>query len=102
MFSRLLILTACLLLSLPSASQAQKSFQEISEETNYKLVKLFGSGGFRGVVAYGTGIVISEDGYILTVASQMLNTSELRVHMADGRKHIARCWSRSPRSTWPC
>ena len=59
---------------------------DVSTAVNEKLVKLFGAGGFRGVVNYGTGILVSPDGHILTVASQMLETSELVVHLSDGRK----------------
>ncbi|HEY8503249.1 MAG TPA: trypsin-like peptidase domain-containing protein [Gemmataceae bacterium] len=71
-------------------ARAQSSFHEVTQEVNDKLVKLFGSGGFSGVAAYGTGIIISPDGYVLTVASQMLDTSDLRVHLSDGRRHKAR------------
>ncbi len=77
----------CLTMGVLSPSAwAQKSFEEVSTEVNRKVVKLFGSGGFRGVVAYGSGIIISPDGYVLTVASQMLNTPDLRVHLYDGRR----------------
>lgn len=59
---------------------------EVADEVNQKLVKLFGSGGFRGIANYGTGILISPDGHILTVASPMLDTAELIVHLSDGRR----------------
>ncbi len=65
---------------------AQAPFHEVSRQVNQKLVKVFGSGGFRGLVAYGTGIVVSPDGYALTVASHILDTPELRVHLYDGRR----------------
>jgi serine protease Do len=50
------------------------------------VVKLYGGGGFGGVNSYGTGVVISADGYILTVASPLLDTSDLIVHLYDGRR----------------
>src|SRR5437016_2465882 len=62
------------------------SMARVSEEVNQKMVKLFGSGGYKGISAYGTGIVISPDGFILTVATPMLDTSELLVHLSDGRR----------------
>jgi S1-C subfamily serine protease len=65
---------------------AADPFHKTVEDVNSKLVKLFGSGGFRGVAAYGTGIVVSPDGHILTAASQLLDTSELVVHLSDGRR----------------
>src|SRR5688572_21578109 len=75
---------AVALLTRPSA--ASEPFHQVADEVNQKLVKLFGSGGFRGIANYGTGILISPDGHILTVASQLLDTSELIVHLSDGRR----------------
>ena len=69
-----------------NAVHAADPIPDVSTAVNEKLVKLFGAGGFRGVVNYGTGILISADGHILTVANQMLETSELVVHLSDGRK----------------
>jgi serine protease Do len=69
---------------------AQAPFSQVSQEVNQKLVKLFGSGGFRGLASYGTGILVSRDGYILTVANHILDTSDLRVHLYDGRRMRAK------------
>jgi serine protease Do len=69
---------------------AQAPFHDVSRQVNPKLVKVFGSGGFRGLVAYGTGIVVSPDGYVLTASSHLLDTQELRVHLYDGRRAMAK------------
>jgi serine protease Do len=53
-------------------------------------VKLFGAGGFQGLPSYGTGVIVSPDGFVLTVASQMLVTQDLRVHLHDGRRFHAK------------
>src|SRR5438093_3620894 len=74
-----------LLLAVP-AVPADDSFAAVSEQVNQKVVKLFGSGGFTGLVSYGTGVLVSPDGYILTVAGHMLDTQDLRVHLSDGRR----------------
>lgn len=66
--------------------RADESFDKVAREVNTKHVKLYGSGGFKGIASYGTGIVISPDGYVLTVNSQMLDTPDLRVHLFDGRR----------------
>jgi serine protease Do len=79
-----LTLTVGLLVTAPVA--AQTTFHDIGKQVNPKLVKVFGSGGFRGLVAYGTGIVVSPDGYVLTIASHLLDTPDLRVHLYDGRR----------------
>jgi serine protease Do len=68
------------------AQTAPVTLAGVAEEVNRKMVKLFGSGGFRGLNSYGTGIVVSADGYVLTVASPLLDTSDLVVHLADGRR----------------
>ena len=80
-----------ILLSLAGAAVAQSPFGETAREVNKKLVKVYGSGGFRGLPEYGTGILISPNGYILTVNNHILAVSvNLRVHLADGRYYDAR------------
>jgi serine protease Do len=69
-----------------SPARGEESFSTLTEKVNQKTVKVFGSGGFAGLVSYGTGALVSPDGYILTVASHMLDTQELRVHLPDGRR----------------
>ena len=74
-----------------SASRAADGpFDKVSVEVNNKMVKLFGSGGFKGLTSYGTGIIVSSQGHILTVANQLLDTQDLRVHLADGRRYRAK------------
>ena len=70
--------------SVPAA--AAEPVAKVADAVNEKMVKVFGSGGFRGVTNYSTGILVSADGDILTVASQTLDTSELIIHLYDGRK----------------
>jgi serine protease Do len=66
------------------------SFAALAEKVNPKVVKLFGTGGFTGLASYGTGVLVSPDGYILTVASHLLDTQDLRVHLHDGRRFHAK------------
>ena len=81
-----LLTTLALFAFLSSQAEAVEPFRIVSERVNQKLVKLFGAGGFRGVTNYGTGIIISPQGHLLTTASHMLDTSELIAHLADGRR----------------
>src|SRR5688500_12763617 len=80
------VLSLAGLLLAAGSSTAQEPFEKTAHEVNQKLVKLFGSGGFRGLTSYGSGIIVSPNGHILTVATQLLDTQDLRVHLADGRR----------------
>jgi serine protease Do len=77
-------LIGCLVLT--GSAPAQAPFHEVGRQVNQKLVKVYGSGGFRGLVDYGTGIVLTADGFVLTAASHLLDTQELRCHLYDGRR----------------
>jgi serine protease Do len=54
------------------------------------MVKLFGAGGLSGMHAYGTGVLVSADGYVLTAAGPLLDTSDMLVHLYDGRRYTAK------------
>lgn len=87
------VLSAVVLASLSTAVAAQPlsaTLATVTEEVNRKMVKLFGSGGFQGLNSYGTGILVSPDGYVLTVASPLLDSGDLLVHLFDGRRLIAK------------
>jgi S1-C subfamily serine protease len=81
---------ALALLLFAGAARAEESFADVAEKVNNKLVKVFGAGGFLGIPSYGTGILVSGDGHILTVATQMLETRDLRVHLANGERYHAK------------
>lgn len=53
-------------------------------------MKIFGSGGLRGLEAYQTGILISENGYILTAWSYVLDSEGTRVLTHDGERFDAK------------
>src|SRR5262245_2961579 len=78
------------LFGLVSGARAQDSFAGVSDKVNNKLVKIFVAGGFLSIPPYGTGILVSPDGHILTVASQMLETRDLRIHLANGDRYHAK------------
>jgi len=83
---RTFIVAAAVVAFAPARAPAADSFARVCEEVNKKTVKLFGAGGFSRLNNFGTGVVISPDGHILTVASQLLDTSELVVHLYDGTR----------------
>lgn len=66
-------------------SQAQK-----------KIVKIYGAGGLRGLEAWQSGILISDDGYILTVWSYVLDSDRVTAVLDDGRRFDARLLGADP------
>src|SRR5579862_4831567 len=79
-----------------SMASAQQSFTPIAAEVNKKMVKLFGPGGFKGLAGYGSGILVSAKGHILTCNNHLVSSSELRVHLYDGRSYHCKFISREP------
>ena len=85
-----LSLVALLLMVTARASGQDNRLLPVVEQVQSKVVKLYGSGGFRGLEPYQTGVLISSDGYILTVWSYVLDTDELLATLNDGQKFKAR------------
>jgi len=82
----------------PTASplRAQDSLTNVVQDVNRKLVKIFGAGGFQGLPSYGTGILVSPKGHILTVNNHILTSQDIRVHLYDGRFYHAKVMAREP------
>src|SRR5215210_1570729 len=87
MNNKLLSVLALLAIALAPAARAQQPYDKVAVEANEKLVKLFGAGGYRGAESFGTGILVSPKGHILTAAAPFLDGRELRLHLPDGRKY---------------
>ena len=87
---------ACTVAAFTAVALAQQPFTPVSADVNKRLVKLFGAGGFKGLPHYGTGILVSEKGHILTCNNHILSTTDLRVHLYDGRFYQARILAREP------
>lgn len=83
-------LTLALALGSGARAWAEDSFARVAEDVNKKMVKVFGSGGLKGLASYGTGFFVSSDGYILTANSHILDTQDLRVHTYDGTRYHAK------------
>jgi serine protease Do len=92
----LLTLAAGAALWAAPAARAQQPFTDVAERVNKKMVKLFGAGGFKGLPAYGTGILVSPRGHILTANNHLLSTTDIKVHLPDGRALLARVVFREP------
>jgi serine protease Do len=92
-----IVLAGCCVVVLSLASvQGQQSVTPIVGTVNNKMVKLFGIGGFKGLPSYGTGILVSSKGHILTINNHILNTPGILVHLYDGRQYQAKVLVREP------
>jgi S1-C subfamily serine protease len=94
---KLQFLLLSLLLCSFAPAPAPASIVDTVEQTQPRIVKLYGAGGIRGMEAYQTGILISPDGHILTVFSHVLDTDFITAVLADGRKFDAKLVGADPR-----
>jgi serine protease Do len=53
------------------------------------IVKVYGTGGFRGLESYQSGILISPKGHVLTAWSYVLDGDDVAVVLDDGRRFTA-------------
>jgi S1-C subfamily serine protease len=76
----------------------QDSLSEVASQTQPKIVKIFGAGGLRGLEAYQSGFLISEEGHVLTAWSYVLDSEVITVYLHDGQKMTADVVGMDPRS----
>jgi S1-C subfamily serine protease len=84
-------------LLLATAPTFAQDWTQVNRQVQAKMAKIYGAGGVRGLEAYQSGMVISEEGHILTVWSYVLDTEELTVTLDDGRKFSAQMVGADPR-----
>lgn len=80
----------------PADATADSALATVARRVDARLVKVYGAGGIRGLPAYGTGIMVSPTGHVLTVNNHILDTSELRVHLPDGTRLLAKVVASEP------
>ena len=73
-----------------------QSSSETIESVLPKVVKIFGSGGFRGLQSYSTGFLVSGDGYIVTLWSHVLDAEQVTIVLDDGRRFFAKVAGAEP------
>ena len=80
-----------------SRQTSAASFAEVIDRVQPKIVKIYGAGGFRGLEAYQSGFLVSQDGLVLTAWSYVLDTDLIRVVLSDGQKFVAELVGMDPR-----
>jgi S1-C subfamily serine protease len=87
---RWLVVATMLLLSRGSVAQEVGGpFAEAIATARARVVKLYGA-GFGREAGYGSGVLVSSDGRIVTALSVLLESPSLRVVLPDGRRFPAR------------
>jgi serine protease Do len=79
------------------AEAAETSPQDVIAAAARRVVKLYGAGGLSGLEGYQSGIIVSPDGRIVTVASTVLDSDEIDCVLDDGRRFVARLVGVDPR-----
>lgn len=84
-------------MAVQEARPTSRSLATTLEEVQPKVVKIHGAGGFRGLEAYQSGMLVSPDGHVLTAFSYVLDTDVITVTLNDGRRFDAALLGANPR-----
>src|SRR5437588_7597297 len=76
--------------------RAQQPLTPVIETVNKKVVKVYGAGGFKGLPSYGSGVLVSAKGHVLTINNHIVSTQDIYVELYDGRKYRAKLISPEP------
>jgi serine protease Do len=87
----------CAIANMLSLAAAEPSPQEVIAKAARNVVKLYGAGGLSGLEGYQSGIIVSPDGRLVTVASTVLDSDEIDCVLDDGRRFVARVVGTDPR-----
>lgn len=72
-------------------------FEAAVEQVQPRMVKINGSGGFRGLESYQSGFLISPEGHILTVWNYVLDSDIIIATLHDGQRFEAKLLGYDPR-----
>jgi len=62
-----------------------------------RVVKVYGAGGFRGLEAYQSGLLVSPEGHVVTAMSTVLDSDQIDCVLDDGRRYTATLVGIDPR-----
>jgi S1-C subfamily serine protease len=95
--SRLLVAgTAITVVLCAGAARADDSLAAVARDVRPKMAKIYGAGGIRGLEAYQSGMLISDDGNVLTAWSYVLDSDDVTVVLDDGRRFTAKLLGADP------
>ena len=70
--------------------EPKTAVERIVDRVMPSLVKIHGASGLRGITSYATGILVSDQGHILTIDQILLQKDRTRVVLYDGSVHQAK------------
>ncbi len=91
------LLAIAVLLGSNTATATDTGLARMIDQTQTKMVKIYGAGGFRGMEGYQSGFLISAEGHVLTALSYVLDTDRITVTLNDGRRYDAKLLGGDPR-----
>jgi serine protease Do len=77
-------------------TRAAAARRDIASDTSRKVVKIFGAGGLQRLYAYGSGMLVSPRGHIVTVWNHILDDATATVVLYDGRRFEAKIVGAEP------
>lgn len=95
--ARVCLALCCVMVGARSPDAFAAGLTETIATVQPKVVKIYGAGGFQGLEAYQSGMLISAEGHIATVWSYVLDTDEIHVTLDDGRRFKATLLGADPR-----
>ena len=93
-----LLLALALLAPRPEPAGASETLARVIETAQPKMVKIHGAGGIRNLPAYQSGFLFSSQGHVLTAWSYVLDTDQISVTLADGRRFLGELIGADPRT----
>jgi serine protease Do len=80
-----------------SPARGSDSLAQVVDDTQPKIVKIYGAGGISSLEPYQSGFLISDSGHVMTVWSYVLDTDYVTATLNDGRRFEARLVGADPR-----
>lgn len=69
-----------------SSASVLTTHDSLTDRVQERVVKIFGAGGASGLESYQSGVVVGNEGYILTSWTTALDVAKVRVVIYDGRR----------------
>ena len=97
-WSRLVVILLSVMGSWGQAGELTErlSYAEVVSSVQPKMVKVFGTGGLRGLESYQSGFLVSASGHVLTAWSYVLDSGDATVVLNDGRKFTSEILAVAP------